>query len=112
MNSKFTWHDERKLVSSKVSKNIFFTFKIRYDLSFKILLLLCRVLDQPYFDYCIIIWASQNNYHFKSFHRQQKKALRLIAFAKWDARTKSLFKKLGALTIFYINMLTNLLFCL
>ena len=72
--------------------------------------MLYGTLVQPYFDYCNIILATQNNYHLISLHRRQKKALRMIAFAKWDAHTKPLFKKYGILTIFDTNKLQTCCF--
>ena len=83
INDKLTWQDHIKLVSSKVSKSIGNLSKIRYNLSSEILLMLYRTLVQPYFDYCNIIWATQNNYHLINLHRRQEKSLRINAFAKW-----------------------------
>ena len=72
--------------------------------------MLYRTLVQLYFDYCNIIWATQNNYHLINLHNRQKKALRIIAFAKWDIHTKPLFKKYGVLTIFDNNKLQTCCF--
>ena len=57
INSKLTWQNHIKLVSSKVSKRIGILSKIRYNLSSEILLMLYHTLVQPYFDYCNIIFG-------------------------------------------------------
>ena len=93
INSKLTWQDHIQLVSSKVSKSIGIPSKIRYNLSSEILLMLYRTLVQSYFDYCNIIWATQNNYHIISLHHRQKKPLRITVFAKLDVHTKPRLKK-------------------
>ena len=110
INIKITWNDHIQLVSCKVSKSIGILSKIRYNLSSEIQLMLYCTLVQPYFDYCNIIWATQNNYYLINLHRRQKKALRIIAFAKWSAHTKPLFKKYGVWIIFDTSKLQTCCF--
>ena len=85
-------------------------FKIRHNLSSKTLLLLYHALIQSYLDYCNIIWAVGSTYLLDSVFCKQKKAVRAIVFAKWNAHTSEIFKQLNVLTAYVTNKLQTCCF--
>ena len=50
--------------------------------------------------YCAIIWAGAAVVHVKKIHLVQKRALRLVVWAKKDSPSGPIFYKLNRLTIF------------
>ena len=75
--------------------------KIRNDLARNILQLLYYILIHPYFNYCNIIWACQDNVHTQSLYRLQKKAIRLVTLAPWNSHSAAIFKRLNILIFLY-----------
>jgi hypothetical protein len=110
INSRLTWNDHIKTVCNKVSKNIGILFKVRYNLTSNTLVMLYRTLIHPYFEYCNIIWAAGSNHSLEYLFRKQKKSLRAISFAKWNAHTKPIFKQFNILTVYDINKLQTCCF--
>ena len=67
--------------------------------------LLYYTLIHPYFNYCNILWACQDNFHTPSLYRFQRKAIRLVTLAPWNSQSALIFKRLNILNIFDINKL-------
>ena len=86
-----------------LSKNIGITSRIRHKLNFHVLLMLYRTLVQPYCEYCNIIWAAGHSASLESLFRKQKKAVRLISYAKWNSHTSPIFCKLKKFSVYDIN---------
>ena len=105
VNDNLTWEDHIVLVKAKVCKNIGVIQKIRNNLSKNILQLLYYTLIHPYFNYCNIIWACQDNVHTQTLYRLQKKVIRLVTLAPWDSHSAPIFRRLNILNIFDINKL-------
>lgn len=110
INSHLTWDDHIKTLSNKISKSLGVIYKVRQNLRPNTLLTLYQTLIQPYLDYCNIVWASKSSRDLLNLHRQQKKAIRIITFSKWNAHTKPLFCRLKLLPVFDINKLQILCF--
>ena len=64
---------------------------------------LYHTLIEPYLQYYNIVWASQNNIHLQKLFFKQKKAVTILANAKWDAHTQPIFYELNLMTIVSIN---------
>ena len=94
-----------KNISNKVSKNIGIMTKIRNNVHQDVLLTLYNSLILPYFNYCNVIWSTSRSIQLEALIIKQKKAVRLICRAKWNAHTKPLFVSLGLLNIYDINKL-------
>ena len=66
--------------------------------------MLYRTLVQPYCDYCNIVCVLRAGPHcLKVSFVIQKKAVRLISYAKWNAHTSTLFRKLKKFLVHEIN---------
>ena len=76
----------------------------RKNLNADTLLLLYQILIQPYFDYCNIIWSVGESVLLEKLFVKQKKAIRAITFAKWNAHTERLFANLRLLKLHDINV--------
>ena len=51
----------------------------------------------PYLNYCIQVWGSASKIHLDSICKLQKRAIRIIASAKYCAHTGPIFNKLNIL---------------
>ena len=110
INSNLTWHDHIKAISSKVSKSIGILLRIRKNVPNDVLLTLYHMLIEPYFSYCNIIRGTHCSKYLDQLYRKQKKAVRIIANAKWNAHTDPLFLDFQLLFIFNRNKLQTCCF--
>ena len=78
--------------------------RVKKNVNVKVLKMLYHSLIQPYFQYCIIIWATHHTQHIELLFRKQKKSVRIISLSKWNAHTKPLFVNHRILTLSNINM--------
>ena len=67
--------------------------------------MLYNSLVHPYFDYCNIVWACEQNVHTEALFKTQKKAVRIITKSAWNCHSAPLFKINQILNIFDINKL-------
>ena len=74
------------------------------------LLTLYHTLIEPYFSYCNIIWGTHCSKHLDQLYHKQKKVIRIIANAKWNAHTAPLFRDFQLLSIFNFNKLQTCCF--
>ena len=97
-------------------------FRTRNNLNRNTLLMLYHSMIQPYFDYCNIMWAAGGSgSYLDHLLKKQKKAIRAITFAKWNAHSDHIFEQLKVLKVkqidifqtccFVYNSLHNLLPC-
>jgi hypothetical protein len=105
INQNLTWHDHINTVCTKVSKSIGILLRIRNSVPSNILITLYHTLILPYFNYCNIVWGSQNATALDKLFRKQKKAIRIVTKAKWNAHTGPIFRNHYLLTLFNINKL-------
>jgi hypothetical protein len=103
INSKLNWNDHIKVICNKISKNIGILFRTRNNLTPHTLLMLYRSLIQPYIEYCNIVWAAGESISLTNLFRKQKKAIRTITFAKWNAHTGPIFNRLHIPTLYQTN---------
>ena len=86
-----------------MSKSIGIIYRIRHKLSAHSLLMLYRSLIQPYCDYCNIVWGTGHSSSLETLFRKQKRAIRVINYAKWNSHTSPLFRRFKVLSIFDTN---------
>jgi hypothetical protein len=105
-DSNLTWKSHISKVSKKVSRTIGVMTKLKKYLPTHILKTLYNSLIFPHLHYGILVWGNSANKLIKL----QKKAIRVVANAKYNDHTQPLFKKLGLLTITDILRLQDLKF--
>ena len=105
INDKLTWDDLISLFCNKVSKNIGILRRIKNKIPATLLRNLYFTLINPYFEYCNIIWAMSSSVALDKLFCFQKRAIRLIANAEWNAHTAPLFREFNILTIHQLNLL-------
>ena len=94
INSMLTWEGHIKTECSKVGKSIVILVSLNDD----ILLALHLTLIQPYLEDCNKICESQiYGVHLTQLFIKQKKAIRIVTQAEWNAHTEPLFTELRLL---------------
>lgn len=89
------WSTHINYVAKKVSRNIGIMARLKRLLPRHILLTLYNSLIYPYMNYGIIVWGVNTN----KLKKLQKKAIRILTNAKYNAHTEPLFKELNILKI-------------
>lgn len=103
INDKLTWDDHIKTILNKASKSIGIIYRIRHNIPSSTLINLYYTLVHPYYEYCNIVWGSNNSTIFQCLGRSQKRAVRAVVFANRFSHSAPIFKKLHVLTIAQIN---------
>jgi len=95
LDSNMTWKPHLQHIAKKVGKTNGILCRLKNVLSCDILKILYNSLVLPYLSYGIVVWGSSSERLFKL----QKKSVRLVMNAKYNAHTEPLFKSLGLLKI-------------
>ena len=93
----FTQHIQ--YIKGKISRGLGILYKAKRLLNKKALITLYYSFIYPYFSYCISVWGSAFPTHLFKLEKLQKRVIRLINGAKWDAHTLPLFRKLNLLNL-------------
>ena len=99
IDNKLKWTNHINYISNKISKGIGIIIKGRKVFDQATLLSLYNTLVYPYLSYCIHVWGSAYDYHLKTVHKLQKKAVRIIAGVSSRTSTKPLFTNLKILNL-------------
>ncbi len=110
INNRLTWNDHVKAIYNKVSKSIGIIYRIRHNIPSNTLINLYHTLIHPYYEYCNIVWGSDNSTALQRLGRSQKRAVRAIVFANYYSHTAPIFKRLNIITITEINKLQTACF--
>ena len=96
-----------------MSKSIGIIKKASFYLSKSTLLTLYYSLVYPYMQYCILVWGSMYPSNLRRIVLLQKRVVRIINKAVYDAHTEPMFNDLGLLPFqkIYLFHLGNLCFC-
>jgi hypothetical protein len=105
LQENLSWKNHISILSNRIHKNVGVLRALKHKLPTNILFKLYNTLVYPYLQYCNIAWASQQNIHIKNLFILQKKAIRVVCKAHWNAHTTPLFRKLGTLKLDDINKL-------
>ena len=96
------WKPHIANVASKISRAVGIMFKSRFFLSKSSLCTLYFSLVYPYLHYCIISWGSTYPTNLNRLFLLQKRAVRIITKASFDAHTDPIFKELNLLKLHQI----------
>jgi len=97
------WTTHINILVNKISKTIGIINKIKYVLTTAHLKLLYLSLVEPYLNYCCVVWASPvKSNSLESLYKLQKRAVRVISFAKYRDHSKPLFHRLDILNIYLL----------
>ena len=83
-----TWKKHTDNISNKCLRVIGTLNRIKHIIPTQTRVLLYNSLILPHINYCIMAWGYQSNRMFKL----QKRAIRIVANSKYNARTEPLFK--------------------
>ncbi len=101
IQSNLKWNAHITSVYNKISKTTGIMNKTKHVLATSHLKMLYRSLVEPYLNYCCIIWASPvKNTVLETLFKLQKRSIRIVCFAPYQAHTKPLFQKLAILSIY------------
>jgi hypothetical protein len=104
------WKTQIHNISKKIQRSIGILSKLRYYVTFNILLQLYYSLIYPFLTFGTIVWGNTYESSLKSLVLLQKRVVRIITFSRYDEHTSPLFKNLGLLKLFDIIKMSNLLF--
>lgn len=91
----------------ELSKYVGLFYKLRYDLPFDALLTLYRSLFESHLNYCNIIWCNTYPSHLEKLQILQKKVIRVISWANYDAPSGPLFYRNKLLKLAECNSFQN-----
>ena len=95
LNTRLTWHTHVSEISKKISRAVGIIKKMQWIFPTEILLAIYNALVLPHINYCILSWGADSNTIFIL----QKKAVRTIASAGYNAHTEPFFKLYNLLKI-------------
>ena len=95
INSRLTWDSHIKEVSTKIIRTTGIIKKLQLTFPKNILLSIYNSLILPHINYCILSWGYNSNKIFML----QKKAIRAINSAGYNAHTEPLFKLYNLLKV-------------
>ena len=99
IDSKLTWHEHIKYISTPVAKSVGILSKLKHILPRSILRSLYQTLVLPHLTYCCIIWSGSSKYLSNKLIIMQKRAIRHITFSHPRDYTNALFKSMNLLKL-------------
>ena len=99
IDSKLDWHDHINSVKNKISSSSYAISKVKHLLNKKHLITLYYSMVYPYLDYGITLWGSSHSSYVNKLFSMQKKVVRNIAGASYNAHSDPIFKKLKLLKL-------------
>ncbi len=93
LDENLTWKSHISYVASKISKSIGIIYRSSFCLTTRLTLrTLYFALVYPYLNYCVIIWGATYPSNLNRLLLLQKKVVRILSNASYDAHTSPLFK--------------------
>jgi len=105
LHENLSWKKHVSVLANKINKNIGILKVLQSKLPISALFMLYNTLIYPYLQYCNIAWASKVTTHIDSLNILQRKALRVVCKANWQAHSTPLFYSLHTLKLSDINKL-------
>ncbi len=93
IDKNLKWSEHLKHVKAKLASTLYALRSAKNFLKPQQLVTIYNSMFQPYIDYGIILWGSASQKVLKPIEIHQKKAIRLISNASYNAHTQPLFKK-------------------
>jgi len=106
LDQRLTWGAHTQSISTKISKVIGILSKLKHFLPPYILKIIYDALITSRIKYGLLIWGSC----FGQIFKLQKRAVRIIVGAKFNAHTDPIFRKLGILKVVDDRKLQELIF--
>ena len=91
IDSHLNFHNHVDKIASKVSSKIGFLRRLKPAIPRKQLSLMFHAIINPHFDYCSPVWSGASKTSTDKLFKLQKRGLRMVCDARWDAPTKELF---------------------
>ena len=113
IDEKLKWDIHINMVKKRISKFFFAINKAKHVMDRHHLQTLCYSLVYPYVLYGITVWGSTYHAYLSKLVMMQKKIIRIITGAKYDAHAEPLFKtaKLLKLDDIYRLQIRKYMFC-
>ena len=105
IDDKLGWLDHINSINIKLSRSLYILNSVKNMLPNDILKQLYYTMVQPYLTYGIILWGSTYQSYLKRTVILQKKAIRYMHKAHYNAHTKPLFYASNVLNIEYTYLL-------
>ena len=105
LDSKISWIPHIAYVKNKISKGIGIMYQARKYIDKKSLVNLYNSYIYPYLIYCIESWGNAPKCHPDLLFIIQKRIIRIITFAKYDAPSDIIFRHLNILPLY--NLVQN-----
>ena len=99
------WKEHILNMSKKITKSIGIICKLRHFVNAQTLVQLCYAIVYPFLTYGCMVWGSTYYSNIKPLENVQKRTIRIITFAKFDARSTPLFEKLKMIKLHDIILL-------
>jgi hypothetical protein len=110
IDEHLTWNDHINYVANKISKTTGILTKTHHFLNTNTLITLYNMLVYPYLYYGNIVWANNYPSRLKKIIKMIKKAIQIITFNPYIAKSVPLFQQLKLLNLNQINDLCISLF--
>ena len=104
IDENVTWKPHIKKISIKISKRIGILYRARQMIPRKQLNQLYYSSVHSYLNYANLAWGSTQKTKLSALYRQQKHSIRLLSFKDQFTHSRTLFKEIGALNIYEINI--------
>ena len=103
IDNKLSWKEHVNYICGKIARGIGVIIKARAFLNKNSLLTLYYSFVYPYYIYCNHVWGCSSAANINRLFVLQKKAVRIICQANYQAHSEPLFKELKLLTVRQIN---------
>ena len=110
LDDRLSWQHHINNIKKKVSKGIGILCKARKSLPQHTLVTLYNSLIYCHLTYCIEVWGNASDIYVSSLFKLQKKVVRIIQSAKYNATTDNLFKELKFLKLSQITVFCTVIF--
>ena len=97
INSKLSWDTHTNVISKRMSRAVGIIKKLQFVFPKTILLTIYNALILPHINYCLLSWGTASA--VKTIFLIQKRAIRAISSAGYNAHTEPLFKLYNVLKV-------------
>lgn len=104
-NQHLNWNAHVERVAGNLARACGVLCKFRTMLPTKIKLILYNSIFAPHINYCSLVWTDTTQSNLTKLMLLQKKAIRHVANASYDAHTRELFASFNVLPIHHIHKL-------
>ena len=109
IDDKLTWHEHIGVVCNRVAKCVGILYRLKH-FPRNILIMIYYALIISHINYCNITWSYCTDYFMTRLFVLQKKAVRIIANASFNAHTLPIFSELHLLNVYDISNLNTAIF--